>query len=104
MTKIEQKTLENIVVAIEHIAQCAKEHRSIIYITKLENGDLVYDIGKSGVCTVTIDSIQELKLIDLANELREALKKKYENQEINVQIIKKHWKYNVECIKLAPWK
>lgn len=104
MTKIEQKTLENIVVAIEHIVQCAKEHRSIIYITKLENGDLVYDIGKKGICTGTIDSIQELELIDLANELREVLKKKHKNQEINVQIIRKHWKHDAECIKINPWK
>lgn len=99
-----EKTVSKIVEAIENITQCAREHRCKIYITKLDNGDVIYDIGLDGVCTGKIDTIKRFSLHTIEEALREALKKN-KTKEYSMRVIPHHWKYsNLECIEIYRWE
>ena len=99
-----EKTVSKIVEAIENITQCAREHRCKIYITKLDNGDVIYDIGLDGVCTGKIDTIKRFSLHTIEEALRETLKKN-KTKEYSMRVIPHHWKYsNLECIEIYSWE
>ncbi len=100
---MQEKTVNQIVEAIENITQCAREHRCKIYITKLDNGDVVYDIGLDGVCTGKIDTINSFSLHTIEEALREKLKKN-KTKEYSMRVIPHHWKYsNLESIEIYHW-
>ena len=54
---MKKEDVQKIQEVVRNVTRFAREHRTKIYITKLSNGNLVYDIGLEGIGTGTIDSL-----------------------------------------------
>ena len=77
---MQEKTVNQIVEAIENITQCPREHRCKIYITK-----------------------NSFSLHTIEEALREKLKKN-KNKEYSMRVIPHHWKYsNLKSIEIYHW-
>lgn len=99
---MKKEDVQKIQEVVRNVTRFAREHRTKIYITKLSNGNLVYDIGLEGIGTGTIDSLVNFDISDIYQVLQEErMQKKSIDYEIR---IRKHWKYDTNCICIYQWK